>query len=215
MEMKMIKVADIKKAAYNPDSRTDEKKLASVMKSIQDFGMIDPVLVTEKLELIDGHRRTRACELLNIVDVPAVIIKDSSQKEEIYAAIIDTPKKLDARQVLQVYLKEPRAINITSRAKHKRYEEKFGRQVLERLADKNLGIAVLTMAETIYKYTQCESKQFLHKIVDWLLKHNTNHSARIWMQRQKSNLTLHAAIKNDISIEDTQRLEDLKLQESV
>lgn len=58
--------------------KDDDKKMIEMLESIQMQGIINPIIVraidnSDKFEIIAGHRRTRACELLKIETIPAII----------------------------------------------------------------------------------------------------------------------------------------------
>ena len=56
-----------------------EEQLASLARSIQENGLLQPLTVRETtehgLELISGERRLRACELLGYPQVPCLIVE--------------------------------------------------------------------------------------------------------------------------------------------
>ncbi|MDD6360396.1 MAG: ParB/RepB/Spo0J family partition protein, partial [Christensenellaceae bacterium] len=64
----------------------DDEEMMSLVESIATFGVITPVIARktadERYELISGHRRKRACELLHIDTLP-IIVRDLSREEGI------------------------------------------------------------------------------------------------------------------------------------
>lgn len=61
-----------------PRKYFDEKRLENLKKSIAMYGLIHPVTVRSigkgEFELIAGERRFRACEMLGIEEIPAIIV---------------------------------------------------------------------------------------------------------------------------------------------
>lgn len=83
--VRMISVDSIRESEYQPRKKFDEDADKELMKSIQEKGIIQPLLVNKEKEgfqLIAGERRLRAVKKLGIKQVP-VLIKEVKGKEEI------------------------------------------------------------------------------------------------------------------------------------
>ena len=67
-----------------------DKEMEKLMESIKTYGVLTPIIVrkkeNERYEIISGHRRKRACELLGI-ELIQVILKDMTQEEAIIAMV--------------------------------------------------------------------------------------------------------------------------------
>ncbi|MFI3255384.1 MAG: AAA family ATPase [Eubacteriales bacterium] len=76
----------------HPFKVTEDEKLAELMESIEKLGVTTPIIVREKgrgdYEIIAGHRRTKACELLNLEKIPAFI--HDLDDEEAILFMVDT-----------------------------------------------------------------------------------------------------------------------------
>lgn len=61
----------------HPFKVQDDEKMAETVESIRNNGVLVPVIVRKKghqyYELISGHRRKRACEILGLTEIPAII----------------------------------------------------------------------------------------------------------------------------------------------
>ena len=73
MKREKVRVVPIKYIDDSPDHPfqvRDDEEMMSLVESIATFGVITPVIARktadERYELISGHRRKRACELLHI-----------------------------------------------------------------------------------------------------------------------------------------------------
>jgi hypothetical protein len=64
-----VRIADIKVGVRH---RRDNGDLTALQESIRDVGLLQPVGVNSRLELVYGGRRLAACRLLGWVDVPTV-----------------------------------------------------------------------------------------------------------------------------------------------
>lgn len=83
---------------YQPRSQFDEKKLAELAASIQEVGILQPLVVRRgdygSYELIAGERRLRASILAGLQEVP-VIVKDFDDKKAFEAALIENIQRSD------------------------------------------------------------------------------------------------------------------------
>src|SRR4051812_37616778 len=70
---KQLAVEKITFAAHNPAKRTDPKRLAALTRSMAGLGLIYPIVVGPKNNLIDGHRRVAAARTLGWKTIPALV----------------------------------------------------------------------------------------------------------------------------------------------
>jgi len=90
----------IEKISPNPQQpRTimDEAKLAGLAASIQEHGLIQPLIVTESgngYTIIAGERRWRAATLAGLEKVP-VVVKETTPQEMLELAIIENIQRAD------------------------------------------------------------------------------------------------------------------------
>jgi ParB family chromosome partitioning protein len=68
----VMKVADIK---VGKRIREDMGDIQSLAESIEDLGLLHPVLVTPEGFLLSGERRLRAAKLLGWADIPVSIVE--------------------------------------------------------------------------------------------------------------------------------------------
>ena len=86
------------KIAPNPEQprvQFDKEKLAELAQSIQEHGILQPLVVTRKgenYELIAGERRLQASKLAGIAEVP-VIIRDADERTKLELAIIENTQR--------------------------------------------------------------------------------------------------------------------------
>ena len=74
----------------HPFKIQDDEQMQKLIQSIQDYGVITPVVVRKKeddrYELISGHRRKYACKFLGIEHLP-VIVRDLSREEAVISMV--------------------------------------------------------------------------------------------------------------------------------
>jgi len=60
----------------HPFQVRDDEEMAQLVKSIDNNGVLNPIIVRqngERYELIAGHRRRHACRTLGIKTIPAIV----------------------------------------------------------------------------------------------------------------------------------------------
>lgn len=74
LEQKYVKIDSVNPAPYNPRAIT-ETAFAGLKESIKKFGFVDPLIINRATgNLIGGHQRLKAAEILGLEEVPAVFV---------------------------------------------------------------------------------------------------------------------------------------------
>jgi ParB family chromosome partitioning protein len=91
-------IASIVPNPHQPRIRFDEEKLRELANSIQEHGILQPLVVTPlpegRYELIAGERRLQAAKLAGLVTVP-VLVRDAEENEKLELAIIENVQRHD------------------------------------------------------------------------------------------------------------------------
>lgn len=97
-----IAINDITENRYQPRRSFNEEKLKELSLSIKEHGVIQPIIVRPagqgKYELVAGERRWRACRMLGLDKVPAVV-KEFSEKETSEIALIENIQREDLNAI--------------------------------------------------------------------------------------------------------------------
>lgn len=121
-----IPVAEIDPNPYQPRSTINPSELEPLARSIQQHGVLQPVLVRrheERYQLIAGERRLRAAELAGLSTIPARVI-EATEQQLFEFAIVENLQRSDLNPI-----EKARAF--------KDYLERFGgtqRELAERLS---------------------------------------------------------------------------------
>lgn len=92
-----IYVKDIRPNPRQPRKRFDQESLEAMARSIETFGVVQPVIVRHvgtEYELIAGERRWRAAEEAGLEKIPAVI-RDSTETDSLEMALIENLHRSD------------------------------------------------------------------------------------------------------------------------
>ena len=93
-----LSIAQLRPGQFQPRSIFDDEKLGSLIDSIREKGIIQPLVVrytgNDLYEIIAGERRWRAAKTLNLAEVP-VIIRACSDTEALEIAIIENVQRDD------------------------------------------------------------------------------------------------------------------------
>ncbi|EMY4872439.1 ParB N-terminal domain-containing protein [Salmonella enterica] len=96
---------------YAKNSRThSDEQVDQLVNSIREFGFTNPVLIDEKNELIAGHGRLAAAEILELAEVPAIRLKNLSEKQKKAYRIADNKLALNAGWDMQLLAEEVREL---------------------------------------------------------------------------------------------------------
>lgn len=74
---KTLKLEELYEFEDNPYSVKMDEEMEDLIESIKQYGVLEPILVRKRekggYEILSGHRRTYACEMAGIKEVPAII----------------------------------------------------------------------------------------------------------------------------------------------
>ncbi len=88
---------DIRPNPYQPRRQFSEGELAELADSIRRYGVLQPIVVRsgdEGLELVAGERRLRACKMLGLDTIPAVV-RDLSDEDLAVLALVENLQRED------------------------------------------------------------------------------------------------------------------------
>jgi ParB family chromosome partitioning protein len=97
----ILGIDEIKPNTYQPRKDFDEEAIKELASSIQEKGIIQPIVVRKSentYEIIAGERRWRAAQRVGITRVP-VIIKDVSDREALELALVENLQREDLNPI--------------------------------------------------------------------------------------------------------------------
>ena len=99
--VKQIKLSKIEPNRNQPRKQFDEDALLELAESIKQYGVLQPLLVSDKkeyYEIIAGERRWRAAKMAGLKEVPA-LIKEFSAQEEVEISLIENIQREDLNPI--------------------------------------------------------------------------------------------------------------------
>ncbi|MEM6411972.1 MAG: ParB N-terminal domain-containing protein, partial [Pseudomonadota bacterium] len=82
---------------YARNARTHSKRqIEQIAASIEHFGFTNPILVDEEMTIIAGHGRLQAAKLLDLTEVPVVMIEQMTEAQKRAYVIADNQLALNA-----------------------------------------------------------------------------------------------------------------------
>lgn len=99
--LKKLKITEVEPNRDQPRKRFDQEALEELAQSIQEYGLIQPIVVTQKdgyYSIIAGERRWRASKLAGLKEIPA-IIREDNEKINSEIALIENMQREDLNPV--------------------------------------------------------------------------------------------------------------------
>ena len=100
-KIKMVNIEEIIRRENQPRKTFDEESLKELKESIEEHGLIQPIIVrktSEGYEIIAGERRYRACKMANLSEIP-VIVKDVEGRKIEELSLIENIQKEDLNPI--------------------------------------------------------------------------------------------------------------------
>lgn len=98
---RMMKISMIEPNREQPRKKFDEDALQELSESIKQYGILQPLLVSDKkdyYEIVAGERRWRAAKMAGIKEVP-VVVKEFSTQEIVEISLIENIQREDLNPV--------------------------------------------------------------------------------------------------------------------
>ncbi len=80
--IKNLKITEIEPNRKQPRKVFEQESLEELAESIKEFGLIQPIVVTQKgdyYSIVAGERRWRACKIAGLTEVPSIVREDDDK----------------------------------------------------------------------------------------------------------------------------------------
>ena len=97
----LVKISKVEPNRTQPRKQFDEDALVELSESIKQYGILQPLLVSDKkdyYEIVAGERRWRAAKMAGLKEVP-VVVKEFSTQEIVEISLIENIQREDLNPV--------------------------------------------------------------------------------------------------------------------
>lgn len=102
LKLTHVPIGKLKPAAYNPRHMPLDE-LEALAKSLEQFGMVDPIIANKDGTVIGGHQRLKAAALAGMESVPVVFVElDKTQEKALNLALNRIGGEWDEAKLRQV-----------------------------------------------------------------------------------------------------------------
>ena len=94
---RLVKISSVEPNLNQPRRHFDEDALMELSESIKQYGVLQPLLVSDKkdyFEIIAGERRWRAAKMAGLKEVP-VVVKEFTDQEIVEISLIENIQRED------------------------------------------------------------------------------------------------------------------------
>lgn len=165
--VQFVPIGLLKPAPWNPVSRTRDTTV--LMRSIETFGLLDPIKVSPLYDIDDGHRRKWCCEQLGYEEVPVIVL--SGEEADMYAELNFCSRKLTGHEKLEVYLNNPLAVPPSVRADMDRACDAVGMPMMKEMLKNGQSIWGIKTARRIARANDRDTSVHIRKALRWLLRY--------------------------------------------
>ena len=81
LKLAQVAIEKLKPAAYNPRHMPQEE-LDALVRSIEEFGLVDPIIANRGGAVIGGHQRLKAAQIVGLETVPVIFVSLTKAKEK-------------------------------------------------------------------------------------------------------------------------------------
>ena len=197
----MMDVDRITPAMFNPPVRTLSQNILSLKKSIEEVGIMYPLIVAEDGELIDGHRRLACAKSLNLKKVPTITAHGSKEEiRKVFVLVSDTARRLGTRDEVYIYLSGG-PVSAAAKKSIDDLEKLIGRKDLEYVAESRTSAKSVLHTLTVLKsYLGEMSDSFWSKAARWIIYNRQQFVVRVAIQGGMEKGLMVAAIEANTPI---------------
>lgn len=105
-----VKIDRLKPYENNARTHSDEQ-IEKIMRSIDEFGFINPVLIDGDFGIIAGHGRVMAAQRIGMTEVPCLFIEDLTEAQKRAYILADNKLALDAGWDDEILRQELKALD--------------------------------------------------------------------------------------------------------
>lgn len=151
-ERKILKipVGTIVATPYNPSDRTQAgAELRRLVKTVKQYGVIQPIIITADRDLVDGNRRLAAAKIAGMTHIECIILDQQVEKDHVFGDLNTTCKKLNNRGWMYAcrygIKNPPKEIE----DQYRELSNLVGTHGVDLLIEKKFGLTILTLCKLV------------------------------------------------------------------
>jgi hypothetical protein len=174
-ERKEVPFDKLVPAYWNPAHRVSPATLKTLIVSMKQVKLLSPLKVYEdkgKFNIIDGHRRHAALREMGYRGPVTVDVYELSNSLAIYRESNKEIRAHQGKEKLYLYLNQPRALPERTIVEIQGYENRYGRDVLERLISADRSYDLLRQIRQLTGvWEKADDPELARMIANWTLDH--------------------------------------------
>lgn len=145
-----IPVNTIIATSYNPKERTAEgAKLTALTETVKRYGVIQPVIITDSRDLVDGNRRLAAAKKAGMSHIDCIILPASVDKDAVFGDLNTTSEKIGNRGWLYICRHGIRNPPKDVLASYQELHKLVGNYGVDLMIEQKLGLGLLAQCKII------------------------------------------------------------------
>lgn len=196
-QLKLLALASLKNAAWNPENRIKKENLTDLIDSMSKHKQLTPITVTSSNRIIMGHRRVAAARALGWTTILG-FVRDDLEMDVVYAEDLHTARKMSGHDSLGVWLKNKNAVGGKAAMFYETMTNELGIGLVEKIYKNGFAYSLFRRAKQICKYVdKLDDNGFLIKTAHWLINEEMSSMAQQAMARDiKPSLLVQAVNKS-------------------
>jgi len=207
-KVQIVSIDTLKPAGFNPKTRTERKRLTKLIEGIREVGgIVQPIIVSQDMWIIDGHRRYYAAKALRMPEVPVIVSPLSLQVG--WRVLNISTLAIASKDWIQAHEQGMDMGNLPAR--HRQALEEMialeGAGIVKMLAERGLSTTVLVEAKIAAKYIEGKSRRekpsedMVRKVLLWMIEYGQQAATRRALKAGMSRKLLLYAIENGESLD--------------
>lgn len=202
MNLQQVKPSELKGAKYNPVGRTSKKGINPLLQSVKQYGILYPLMIDGKNNIIDGHRRLACAVELKFKTVPCIVSESTLGADNIYETINRTSKKIGANEMMFIYYNGG-VVPTKAKGMIEQIKNIIGERNFKEIVNKSISFRILEDAKRVSRYCGDMSGDFVKASLMWLIDNNQRWASKMAMLNGIQPVKLKEAVLNDRKLKQT------------
>lgn len=166
---RIVPLAELRPAPYNPKSRTEKSRLSHLVASMREIGLLYPIMVSRSMDVIDGHRRLAAAKIIGWEEIEVNVI--DADPALIYRSVNNgSARRMNANDTMRIWLKSKDAVSKRMADKLQDMEDMLGNEMVCEVAERGHSHFIYELAKGLARYCGIiPSPSGLTKIIRWVM----------------------------------------------